>query len=93
MRWVSIASRRMRRPSSRSSSQIGVSHSRGPPFSSSPPQMSLTSTSMSALLVAHRAGERRHLRGVEVVDGHRDARRRRAAVTSSAVSSIVSGRS
>ena len=41
-----MASRRMRRPLSRSCSQIGVFHSAGPPLSSSPPQMSLTSTSM-----------------------------------------------
>ena len=46
MRWVSIASRRMRSPLSRSCSQIGVFHSAGPPLSTSPPQMSLTSTSM-----------------------------------------------
>ena len=80
MRWVSIARRRMRRPSSRSCSQIGVSHSAGPPLSSSAPQMSLTSTSMWPCSSRTRVGERRHLRRVEVVDRDRDPRRRPSAV-------------
>ena len=46
IRCVSIASRSIRRPSLRLCFQIGVFQSAGPPFSNSPPQMSLTSTSM-----------------------------------------------
>ena len=73
IRCVSIARRRMRRPASRSCSQIGVSQSAGPPLSTSPPQMSLTSTSRRPWSRSMRAGEGLHLGRVEVVDGDRDA--------------------
>ena len=62
----------MRRPLSRSSSQIGVFHSGGPPLSTSPPQMSLTSTSMWPCSARIRSASAAHLVGVEVVDRDRD---------------------
>ena len=48
----------MRSPSSRSSSQIGVSHCAGPPLSTSAPQMSFTSTSRWPCSSRTRVGER-----------------------------------
>ncbi len=92
IRCVSMASRNKWRLSSRSSSQIGLSHISGPPLRTSPPQMSFTSTSMCPKSCRIWAASRctwvlsRWSVGTAMPWPP-------SPVTSSAVSSIVSGRS
>ena len=77
IRWVSMPSRRIRRPSSRSCSQIGRFHVGGWPLSTSAPQMSLTRMSMAPWSSRMRSASGLHLCDVEVVDLDRRCRRHR----------------
>ena len=82
----------MRSPVARSSSQIGVFQTGGPPFRTSAPQMSLTSTSIAPYSARRRSARASTWSGSRWSTAI-GTPTPPSDVTSSAVSSIVSGRS
>ena len=68
-----MPSRRIRKPFFRSSFQIGVFHSAGPPFSTFGAPDVVDEHIDTAVLVTDTIGQRRDLRRFEMVDGDRDA--------------------